>query len=475
MNTTLPGNLRYQPKELIPMFGYDNLYQTVGEVELATLEVLNEIGMIPNDAMALLTPKKRKEILAIPTTEVDRIERQITNHDIRAWVLRAQEILGQKLGRWIHIPLTSYDPLSTGRVLQFVRAHQKAIKPSVKAVCVILVDMVERFSGVVQIGRTHGQHAVPITVGFWLATILDRILTNGEEMERHASLLKGKVSGAVGAHNAERGLGFADRCGSKSFDERVLEKLGLSPVPIATQILPPEGLAYYLHSCVMLSAALAQFGRDGRNLMRSEIGEIAEEYEASQVGSSTMPHKRNPLSFENLEGMFQKNLGELLKLYLTLVSKHQRDLTGSSVARDFPIIVVNLQQQLNTLLRSDKKGAPWLSRIRVSEDALQRNLAMNAHVIMSEALQIALRIADYKFDAYNFVDKRLVPEAQRSKKHLMEVCREYAEYDEDLKEALARIPEGVVALFHNPEGYTGNAQELALSTANRARERLETW
>lgn len=475
MNTALPGNLRYQPKQLVPVFGYDNLYRTVAKVELTTLDVLGEIGIISSDEMTLLTADKREEILAIPTSEVDRIEQLITKHDIRAWVRRAQEILGPKLGRWIHVPLTSYDPLATGRILQFIRAHKDIVKPSVKNTINVFIGMISRFADVVQIGRTHGQHALPITVGFWLATILDRIIRNATEMDRFASLLEGKISGAVGAHNAQYGLKFSDRCGETSFEDRILNKLGLKSAPISTQILPPEGLAYYLFSCVLMSAALAQFGCDGRNLMRTEIAEIAEAFEAGQVDSSTMPQKRNPIRFENLQGMFQKNLGEFLKVQLTLISEHQRDLVGSCVTRDFPIIVVNLQQQLNTLLGKDKSGTPWLARITVNGKALTRNFDTSARVILAEPLYIALQMAGYEGDAHELINHTLVPMVQSSSipLSLVNALKQHANKNSDVAEALERIPDDIIELLRYPKRYTGDAKERTLATIKRAKKYID--
>lgn len=467
MNETLPGNPRYQPKKLRPMFGYDHLYRTVGEVELATLEVLGDIEVIPADEMVSLDPS-REAVLAIPTSEVDRIEREITKHDIRAWVRRAQEILGPRLGRWLHVPLTSYDPLSTGRILQFVRAHAQAISPSIKETVCIFADMARRSASTIQIGRTHGQHALPVTVGFWLATILNRILRNAIEMDRFVSMLEGKVSGAVGGHNAQYGLRFADRCGDTSFEDRVLAKLNLKSAGISTQILPPEGLAYYLHACVMMSAALAQFGRDGRHLMRSEIGEIAEAFETGQVGSSTMAHKRNPINFENLEGMFIRNMAELLKVTATLISEHQRDLVGSCVARDFPIIVVNLQQQLDTLLRKSAGGTAWLARITVNKEALGRNFDMNAKIILAEPLYIALQMAGYEGDAHELVNRQLVPLALSSNRPLIDVLSEHAEGETFVANALEHIPEDVIELLHHPEQYIGDAEGRTLTIVDRA-------
>lgn len=199
------------------------------------------------------------------------------------------------------MPLTSYDALDTARALQFVRAHS-VVRQRADTVVGLLVEQVDRFAAQPQIGRTHGQHALPITVGFWFATILNRVLADIQSANDAAEKLVGKISGAVGVYNAQVGLGIAARAGERTFEARVLEKLGLRPSPISTQILPPEPLADYLFACVKLSAAFGQFGRDGRHLMRTEIGELGEPFEKGQVGSSTMAHKRNPITFEISRG-----------------------------------------------------------------------------------------------------------------------------------------------------------------------------
>jgi len=474
MNLMLPGNPRYQPKQLIPYFGYDNLYKPVAEVELATLDVLAEIGVIPSNDIALLTPEVREKIQNIITTNVDEVERKITKHDIRAWIRLAQEIVDPRLGRWIHVPLTSYDPLSTARTLQFVRAHRQVVQPSVKKVISIFVEKVRQTAGFVQIGRTHGQHALPVTVGFWLATILDRILRNAHEMDRYAQALEGKISGAVGAHNAQYALQFSELCGDMSFENRVLRKLDLKPAPISTQILPPEGLAYHLFSCFMLTGAFGQLGRDGRNLMRSEIAEVAEEFESGQVGSSTMAHKRNPINFENLEGMHIRTTAEFMKVQLTLISEHQRDLVGSSVGRDYSIVVINLQQQLNTLLRENKAGVPWLSRIIFSQESLERNLETSGRVILAEPMYIALQMAGYTGDAHELVNRELVPVARAENISLVDALMRRAQENEELSQVLGQIPENTRALLSRPEVYIGDAKEVAMGVASRAEEYLDS-
>lgn len=301
-NLALPGNPRYQPKSLVDIFGYDNLYVPVAEVELAGLKVLAKIGVISKEEFAQLTPAMEDRILQIRTSDVDELERKVTKHDIRALVRIIQEMLPENLRRWVHVPFTSYDPLETGRILQYCRAQRLVLKPKSNEVTKILSGLVRKYADTLQIGRTHGQNALPITVGFWLATILSRIVYNIQQMNYFASGLVGKISGAVGAGNAVQALGIAEKCGTASFQQRVLAELNLYPASISTQILPPEPLAYFLYSCLMLSASFGQLGRDCRHLMRSEIAEIGEPFIAGQVGSSTMAQKRNPITFENLCG-----------------------------------------------------------------------------------------------------------------------------------------------------------------------------
>ncbi len=489
-NLILPGNPRYQPKKLREIFGYDNLYRCVAEVELANLNVLAEIGMISQEAINALTPEIRQIIFDLPTSQIDRVEREITKHDIRAWVRCVQEIISQNCGqyaeelnRWVHVPLTSYDALDTARILQYKRAYELVLAPAIVEVIEMFSKMVRRFADEPMIGRTHGQHALPITVGFWLATILDRIIYNADQMKKNISYLKGKISGAVGAYNAQVKLGFNQRsfqqsglfvddysdsfnCKEHSYETRLLHELGLMPGRISTQILPPEPLAYFLFSAAMFSAALAQFGRDCRHLMRTEIGEIQETFEQHQVGSSTMAHKRNPINFENLEGMWLRTKNELGKVLDTLISEHQRDLVGSSVARDFPIILVNLVQQLDTLRRGEL-GKRFLERLTVNNQALERNLELNGHLIMAEPLYIALQMAGFTGDAHELINRQLVPEAQKTGKPLVILLLERHD-SSALEEAVARIPESLLSAMMQPKTYTGLAQKRALAVAKTA-------
>ncbi len=470
LNTMLPGNPRYQPKQMIPVFGYDNLYKKVAQVEIAALETLGEMKIIPLKDFKKLTREVKQKLLNIKTSEVDIVEREITHHDIRAWVRCAQKILDKDVARWVHIPLTSYDALDTARILQFREAYEISIKPSLGRVVDIFSKLVEENSGKIQIGRTHGQHALPITVGFWLATILNRVVYNWEKLDYFCDNLTGKISGAVGAHNAQFGLGFSFKKSQNDFEKKLLEKLNLKPAPISTQILPPEQLGYFLFSCISLSAVLGQFGRDARHLMRSEIGEIVESFEKGQVGSSTMAHKRNPINFENLEGMWLRNKNEFGKVLDNFISEHQRDLVGSSMMRDYPIILINLQQQLNTLLKENKSGETFLERLSINEEICKLNFQKNANVILAEPLYIALQMAGYSGDAHELVNHELVPEAQKKKCSMIDVLNDMAKKDKKIKILISKIEPEILKLFKNPQNYIGDAKKKSLEIIKNAKK-----
>lgn len=470
-NLSLPGNPRYQPAQLVPIFGYDNLYRAVGMVEIATLRTLAEIGVITADEIATLTPEVEAAILAITTTEVDEVERKVTQHDIRAWVQIAQQKVDPRLKRWIHVPLTSYDALDTARAIQFHRAHE-VVRTLTDELIGHFATQASTHARTLQIGRTHGQHALPVTVGFWFATILSRLLAGIESANRAADALVGKISGAVGAHNAQVGLGFEERCGNISFEERVLSKLGLKPARISTQILPPEPLADYLFACMKITAALGQFGRDGRHLMRTEIGEIGEPFQKGQVGSSTMAHKRNPINFESLESNWLKSQAEVGKVLSLMVSEHQRDLVGSAVARDLPIIVVNLVTQLNTLLRK-KDGVPFILRLSVDEAALERNFKAQGDTILAEPIYIALQMAGYEGDAHKLVNEEAMPYAKENSMALLSAVLTVLQFEYDRmgkvwSEVWGNIPPETRALLQDPSKYTGDAATKALQIVDLA-------
>ncbi|HNV12913.1 MAG TPA: lyase family protein [bacterium] len=452
-NVQLPGNPRYQPKELTKIFGYDYLYQKAIDVEFAAMYTLHVSGFIDEKDYALLTPELKVKIKEeITTTMVDKVEREITHHDVRALVQLIQSKLPEELRRFVHVPLTSYDVLDTARILQFRDAYKLALRPSIIKTMYAFLEAIQKEMDQVQIGRTHGQHALPITVGFWLATILDRLFENWKRLDQANKKLCGKISGAVGAYNAQAGFEM------NNFEYLTISYLKLKPADISTQILPPERLSDFLYACLLTSATLGQFGRDCRNLMRSEINEVSESFGTKQVGSSTMAHKRNPINFENLEGMWLRNKSEFNKVMDTLISEHQRDLVNSSIMRDFPIIVVNLQQQLNTLNR-EKDGKSFLQRISFNKENLEKNFEMSANYILAEPIYLALQLYGYSGDAHELVNRKLMPKAKEKNISLMEQLKEEMLEDILLAKVYRQIPATTRKMLEDPRQYIGLAKE----------------
>ncbi|MHB8831233.1 MAG: lyase family protein, partial [Patescibacteria group bacterium] len=204
------------------------------------------------------------------------------------------------------------------------------------------------------------------------------------------------------------------------------------------------------------------------NLMRSEIGEIREDFEENQGGSSTMAHKRNPINFENLEGTWLKTKCEFGKVLECMISDHQRDLVGSSIMRDFPILVINLTHQLNTLLKKNKKGTPFIMRVSVDAEACQRNFQTSSKVILAEPMYIAMQMAGYPGDAHALVNKRLMRRCTHENISLLDAMIREKLDDEMVARAFDQIPHEILVLLTKPETYTGLASQKALEIAGLA-------
>ena len=476
----MPGNPRYQPDSIIPFWGYDNLVKPLVDVEWALLKVLVKLETIPPEAAIYLTEDVLQKLhVEITTTLQDAIENGITHHDIVALVEAMKEALRRILGeekaslfdRYIHLLATSYDIIDSARILAYKQTFCKATLPSMMILISSLREKVLKFSKTVQVGRSHGQHGEPITVGFWLATILERMVNITEHMITNESELKGKFSGAMGACNSQAALGIekkTQKMFGKSFEEIVLEELGLEPGPISTQILLPEPLARFLFEYTLLSGALAQLGTDIRQLARSEIKEVIEGFTKDQAGSSAMSHKRNPIRSEGVVGLHTIIKSEFHKVMDTLLSEHNRDATGMSVMREFPGIVVFVQKQIDVM----NKVIPDLY---INKEALKRNFDMNRHLILSEEVHLALILAGYKGDAHHFVNHTLVPISESSGNHLIDELLKLAAEDTELATAVRNIPPRLIELLRSPENVTGKAEDKALAVALKAKTFIDRY
>lgn len=469
LSLEMPGNHRYQPKSMQEFFGYDNSAGYQIEAEWALLESLADIEIIPPEEAILLTEGLKEYLLRnITTSKQDDYEKRVTKHNIRALVHLMQENMPgrfEPLRKWVHFTATSYDIIETARIIAFKEAFRKATFPALLSFIKILSDKAEEFASERQIGRTHGQHALPITVGFWLATVLDRIVDSAEGIYSAEQGLVAKFSGAVGAYNAQSVFSLdqkAQELFKTTFEDMVLSKLGLRSGTISTQILSPNPLARFLFEYNLLSAAFGQLERDCRHLQRTEIGEVREEFGAMQVGSSTMAQNRNPISFESAEDQWPMVRISFLGVLDCLVSDHQRILVESYEARNFPAIVVLCQEQIERMNRTFPK-------ITIDRSALSRNFGLSEKLIMAEPIYLALQLYGYKGDAHNFVNHTLVPRASESGNDLMTEFIIISSENKEIEEVLSRIPEEIQNALCEPQNCIGKAETKTMEVVEKAR------
>ncbi|MGE5508706.1 MAG: lyase family protein [Chitinophagales bacterium] len=406
------------------------------EVEAALVEGLAREGLCP----ASVAVEVREAIGQVTAEEVAE-EEERTRHNIRALVNCVQRRVSEAARPYVHFSVTSADVMDTANALRYQAVTREVALPALLRLARVLLGLAEREQRTLQIGRTHGQHAVPITFGYACAVYLDRLGRRIKAVEAAARELRGKLSGAVGAYNAPS-LFLAD---ARRFEEEVLGRLGLKPAGAATQVVEPEFMADYAHALVSTFGVLANLADDFRHLQRSEIAEVGEHFGATQVGSSTMPHKRNPWNLEHVKSLYKEFMPRMITVYLDQISEHQRDLTNSASARFTVEVVAGLVFAADRLARV-------LERLAVNEAAMARNFGQSRESLIAEPLYLCLAAAGHP-DAHEAV-RQLTLEAERTGRGVAECAAEHAE----LAPYLARFTEGQRAVLERPEEYTGLAQ-----------------
>ncbi|MFC1704952.1 lyase family protein [Nanoarchaeota archaeon] len=269
-----------------------------------------------------------------------------------------------------------------------LEAYKEAVKASLRgdygigAVIVLDKSIIARSgneSVTIQIGRTHGQHAEPITFGFAIAQYVSRVGASIMRIKKAADNIRGKIAGAVGAYNASA-LFIKDPI---KFEKEVLGELGIKASPMSTQVVEGEYMADFVHAMVAAFGVIANLADDMRHLQRSELSEVAEAFGKKQVGSSTMPHKRNPINFENVKSMWKAFMPRMSTVYMDQICEHQRDLTNSASSRFVPEILAGLYTSVVRLNRV-------MGNLVVDRASLQRNFDMNKDMISAEPAYILL-------------------------------------------------------------------------------------
>jgi adenylosuccinate lyase len=323
-NPVCPLDFRYGRKEIKDIFGETSKLQYLLNVEAALARAHATVGNISKKAADEIS--KKASVKYVTIKRVNEIEKE-TRHDLMAITKVLSEVCRGDAGKYVHLGATSYDIVDTANALQFAAATD-LVKTQGRELRVTLVSLAKEYKNTIMLGRTHGQYSIPITFGLKMAVYAMEVDRHLERLhECKSRLLVGKMSGAVGS-------GAAMGKHSLKIQELVMADLKLGIEEAATQIIGRDRYIELLSVLANIASSMEKFATEIRNLQRSEIGEVSEAFEAKkQVGSSTMPQKRNPILCEQICGLARVIRSFIIPAYENAIQWHERDLCNSSSER----------------------------------------------------------------------------------------------------------------------------------------------
>ncbi len=377
---------RYTRPEMGDLWSDRHKYECWLEVELAASETLAEMGKVPVAAAQALRAHAGFDV-----DRIQEIEREV-RHDVIAFTTAVSEVMKKKgageASRWLHYGLTSNDIVDTAQALQ-IKAASNLIAGDLEELSKTLKARALEHKHTVQIGRTHGIHAEPITFGLKLALWWDEMRRHQTRFAAAAEEIRvGKLSGAVGT--------FA-HIGPEA-EEKICARLGLRAAPIASQVISRDLHANYIAILAGIAATLDKIALEIRHLQRTEVREVEEPFAVGQKGSSAMPHKRNPITAEQICGLARVIRSNTQAAFEDVALWHERDISHSSVER---IILPDSTILIDYLLAK----TTWLiSGLRVNADRMRRNLDQTKGLIFSGQLLLDLAAAGMlREEAYRLV------------------------------------------------------------------------
>jgi adenylosuccinate lyase len=377
---------RYTRPQMAQIWSEENKYRQWLEVELAAADALAQTNDVPPEAARLL-----RKHASFDLQRIHEIEREV-KHDVIAFTTAVSESLAQAgeagASRWLHYGLTSNDVVDTAQALM-VRSASDLILRGITELADVLKARAFEFKDTVQIGRTHGIHAEPITFGLKLALWFDEMQRNLTRFSAAAEGMRvGKISGAVGTFG---------HIGPQA-EERICQRLGLRPAAIASQVISRDRHANYIATLALVAATLEKIALEIRHLQRTEVREAEEPFAQGQKGSSAMPHKRNPVTCEQICGLARVVRGNVQPAFENIALWHERDISHSSVER---IILPDTTTAVDYMLAR----TIWLiSGLRVSPDRMKRNLDLTRGLVFSGQLLLDLSAAGMlREEAYKLV------------------------------------------------------------------------
>ena len=374
---------RYSRKEIKKIWDITSKFQYYLNVELAVCEAYFEEGQIPKEALSEIKSKAKFDI-----SRIDELEKEV-KHDVIAFLTCINENVGQN-SRYIHMGLTSSDIIDTALALQIKDASDIILKDFEKLEK-ILKNLAQKYRHTPCIGRSHGIHAEPMIFGLKFLNWLN-IFSNAKENFEQAlkSALVGQISGPVGTYSNI----------NPKIEKKTLTKLGLKPAKISTQVISRDIHARYIQSLALIASAIELVATEIRHLQRSEVGEVQEGFSNNQKGSSAMPHKRNPISCENLCGLSRVVRANSLAALENVPLWHERDISHSSVERIIlPDSTILIDYMLNRL-------SDTLENLEVNEKRMVKNINLSGGVVFSQKALLALvKKGLSREDAYKIVQE----------------------------------------------------------------------
>ncbi|WP_028330021.1 adenylosuccinate lyase [Brachyspira alvinipulli] len=404
---------RYTRKEMGELWSLQNEFQVMLDVEIAACEAMAEIGEIPAEAV-----KNIKEKATFTVERIAEIEKE-TNHDIISFVTAVQENVGEG-GQYIHKGLTSSDVKDTALAVMMKRSAE-IILDDLKRLSEVLLRRAKEHKYTPCIGRTHGIHAEPMTLGLKFILWYDeneRNIKRVEEAKKEVSV--GKLSGAVGTYSNI----------DPRIEELVCKKLDIEADRVSTQIIQRDRHAQYLTTLAIVASSLEKFATEIRNLQRTDIREAEEYFSEKQKGSSAMPHKRNPITCERISGLARIVRGNALASLEDITLWHERDISHSSVERVIlPDSTIAVDYAIN-------KFIDIVDKLLIYPEAMKANIEKTGGLIFSQRILISLvnkgidRDNAYRWVQRNAMKRWLNNEDFRENVHKDEDITKYLSYQE---------------------------------------------
>ena len=437
-------------RKLQPYLSENAMIRHMAKVEAALTNTLAKKGVCSKKTADEVEKACKKVTAEEVYSEEDKLK-----HNVRALVNCIRNKVSDEAKPYVHFTATSHDIIATADALRYKEFTNRALLPELIDFEKTLINISLREKNTLQVGRTHGQHAVPITFGFAMAQYVSRFGSSIIKIKKSGNNLRGKIAGATGSYNASS-LFFDE---PEKFEREVLAQINLEASPISTQIPEHEYMVSYINSIMEGFGVLANLADDMRHLQRSEIAEVAEVFGEKQVGSSTMPQKRNPINFENVKSLWKAFMPRIIALYEDQISEHQRDLTNSASSRFVPEILAAFYIAASRLNKTMKSLA-------IDKENIRKNFEMNKGSIVAEPLYILLAAHGHP-DAHEAV-RQLTLEAQASKMPLAKIINN----KQSLKPYLKKFTKKQMEIIDNPEKYTGIASKKAENVCSYWKKKL---